>query len=69
MCTMCAERCKELLRCQGGLKYSSHLVFQDRHQAERLLGDEVDDRLIVLEGDRGYIQALQLVLLLRMYGI
>lgn len=42
----------------------SDLVFEDDHQAERLLGDEVDDGLVVLEGDHGYVQALHLVLFL-----
>lgn len=47
---------------EGEMK--SRLVFEDDHQAERLLGNEVDDRLVVGEGDRGYVQALHLVLFL-----
>lgn len=74
---MFACRGKPLSRQLGRLKcglskrrvvYSSardtHLVFEDDHEAERLLGDEVDDGLVVLEGDQGHIQALRLVFVL-----
>lgn len=47
---------------------ASYLVFEDDHKTERLLGDEVDHRLIVREGDHGHVQALHLVLFLERAG-
>lgn len=43
---------------------TSHLVLEDDHEAEWLLANQIDDVLIVLEGDSCHVETLRFVFFL-----